>query len=161
MWNSKMLDRERERPSRSRRQNLGKPGEYKRGQRQGGREQANFYEAISWSGHWRRLGKMDTAPSRITWELWKTVRSSWRPSKQYKLLTVCNSLLRKCPRGSMIAKGYSDLEIEASIVVQVMWPWTKQVTFLSLSFLHVRCRRGEKKNNKKQQLSCPGYPTNL
>lgn len=37
---------------------------------------------------------------KITWELQKMVRSSWRPNKQ--LLTVDTSLLRKCPQGSMM-----------------------------------------------------------
>ena len=82
-------------------------------------------------------GNMDIVPSKITWELWKMVRSSWRPSKQYTLLTG------QLPSKEMssinnIAKGYSDLEIEAGIVVQVVWCWTKQVTFLSVSFLYIK-----------------------
>lgn len=64
---------------------------------------------------------MDAEPSQVTWALWKTVRSSWRPSQQYNVLTVDNSLLRKCSLAIMIPqKGNSDLETETYFAVQVM-----------------------------------------
>jgi hypothetical protein len=51
-----------------------------------------------------------------------------------------------------------DIQLEEVwVVVKVMRPWAKQVTFLNLSFLYIKCRG----KNKTKQLSWPRSPTGL
>ena len=93
---------------------------------------------MSWSGHWRwprehghcaiqnHLRALENGQEFL--ETIQTVH-----------ITNCGQLPSKEMSSiNNIAKGYSDLEIEAGIVVQVVWCWTKQVTFLSVSFLYIK-----------------------
>ena len=93
---------------------------------------------MSRSGHWRWLREHGHCAIQNHLRTLENFQE-FLETIQTVHITNCGQLPSKEMSSSNdTAKGYPDLEIEASIVVQVVWRRTKQVTFLSVSFLYIK-----------------------